>query len=197
MNQQQTLTPGTETQGGFFAGFIKVDDKQYGVIVSPKATGERTGIWGERGKEIPATDIADGLANTKAMAEAGSEIATWALDLEINGYSDWYIPSRDELEVMYRSLKPTDRKNFCSFKDGENISSAPLGGPYTSESPTQTEATAFKEGREEAFEPAWHWSSTQYSADGAFCQDFVGGGQGGDGKDVKLRVRAVRRFLID
>jgi hypothetical protein len=42
----------------------------------------------------------------------------------------------------------------------------------------------------------WHWSSTQYSADYAWCQTFGGGGQYGYDKDDELRARAVRRLLI-
>jgi hypothetical protein len=42
----------------------------------------------------------------------------------------------------------------------------------------------------------WHWSSTQGSADDAWCQDFDGGYQDYDAKDGKLRARAVRRLLV-
>ena len=188
--------PGTEINGGFFAGVIAIDGKHYGVIVAPKAEGEFKGEWCEYGKKIAATSIADGHKNSQAMAEAGSEIATRALALDISGYQDWYIPSRDELELMYRNLKPTARNNLCSFRDGENPSSVPRGAFYKDEAPKQTEAKNFQEGGSEALE-GWYWSSTQYSAYGAFSQDFSDGGQGHDGKDCTLRVRAVRRFLIN
>jgi hypothetical protein len=48
----------------------------------------------------------------------------------------------------------------------------------------------------EKFAPSWYWTSTQYSADGAWYQGFDGGGQYGAGKDGKGRVRAVRRLVI-
>lgn len=41
---------------------------------------------------------------------------------------------------------------------------------------------------------AWYWTSTQYSQDVAFNQDFYDGGQGHDDKEYEARVRAVRRF---
>lgn len=44
-------------------------------------------------------------------------------------------------------------------------------------------------------EPNWHWSSTQCSSGGAWCQGFEDGGQGIDGKGGRLAVRAVRRIL--
>lgn len=47
----------------------------------------------------------------------------------------------------------------------------------------------------ELFEKAWHWSSTQRSANIAFVQHFVGGGQDNYVKNGELRVRPVRRFI--
>jgi hypothetical protein len=46
------------------------------------------------------------------------------------------------------------------------------------------------------FASAWYWSSTQYSADYAWGQDFGGGGQDCAGKDCLGRVRAFRRFAF-
>jgi hypothetical protein len=48
----------------------------------------------------------------------------------------------------------------------------------------------------ELFEDGWYWSSTQFSADSAWCQTFGGGGQGINDKDYKLRARAVRRLSV-
>jgi hypothetical protein len=43
----------------------------------------------------------------------------------------------------------------------------------------------------------WYWTSTQYSRDTAFVQDFEDGGSGWDGKDFDCRVRAFRRIPLD
>lgn len=193
---QQIYIPGQAMEGGFFAGIILIDGAQYATIVAPKAQGETVGPWGEYGKKIPANHFADGLANTIAMAEHGSYIAKWALDLDINGHQDWYIPSRDELELIYRNLKPTTDENYCSYRDGENPSSVPQGGLYEDNSPAQTQAPNFQEGAEESLDSIWHWSSTQYSAYSAFVQTFSDGYQLSDHKGNKHRVRAVRRFII-
>jgi len=48
----------------------------------------------------------------------------------------------------------------------------------------------------ELFEKEWHWSSTQYSAGGAYVQGFIGGSQISYRKGGGYRVRAVRRLLI-
>lgn len=48
----------------------------------------------------------------------------------------------------------------------------------------------------ELFSKAYHWSSTQYSADYAYSVDFVDGWQSGNGKDGERLVRPVRRRII-
>ena len=194
-----TLTPGTPFDGGFFAGVFTLGTDRYGLIVSPKARGDLPNQpWGEYGQDIPnARSCNDGRANTSAMAEAGCTLAKSILALDIDGHTDWYLPSRDELELIYRHLKPTEAENYCTFRDGDNPSSVPPGYPYTEESPTQTSAAAFQEGGEQALESSWYWASAQYSPNLAWIQHFGGGLQGNGPKGLTYRARAVRRFLID
>lgn len=193
-NQQPQI--GDFIEGGFFAGVININGQLFGIAVAPKAEGEKEPTtWGKLDQHIEAASCYDGAANTAAMAEAGSELAQWALGLNINGYSDWYIPSRDELELIYRNLKPTQKENWASFRDGDNPSSAPAGYPYTKTEPARTTAPNFQNGEAEAFEESWYWASTQYSADGAWLQDFVNGYQLYVRKDDQGRARAVRRFI--
>jgi hypothetical protein len=189
------LTFGTPVEGGFFGGYINTPSGVYGIAWAPKALGEHKGVWLPRRKDVPgARSCFDCHANTLAMAEAGSDLAQKILGLSINGCSDWAIPSRDVLELGYRGLKPTTQKNWAGYRDGDNPSSLPVGYPYTDEAPAQTEATAFRKGGAEAFEPAWYLSSTQYSADYAWYQDFYYGGQYASVKDTEFLARAVRRF---
>ena len=189
-------TFGTPIAGGYYAGVIRINGEQFGIVVSPKDAGEIEGKWGSPGIKIPATSVCDGAANTQAMATAGSGLAQEVQALDINDQQDWYIPSRDELEVMYRNLKPTTRENICSFRDGENSSSDPIGLAYTEETPIQTTSHDFRKGGEHAMEAAWYWSSTQSSAHSAFVQDFDDGAQTNGHKDLRHRVRAVRRFKV-
>ncbi|WP_230369086.1 DUF1566 domain-containing protein [Paludibacterium denitrificans] len=155
---------GSPLAGGFYAGRFRIGRIRFALIVSPNANGETFGIWGKFGKDINgANSPFDGMSNTKSMADSGSEIAKWVLGLTINGYSDWYLPSRDELEILYRNLKPGRCPNRCAFRDGDNPSSMPPGFPYTYQSPEQTKAESFRDGQSEAFKSNWYWSSTQYS----------------------------------
>lgn len=190
-------TPGAPFAGGFYAGRFKIGDEVFALIVAPKATGTAPdSAWGEYGKRIDAASCNDGMANTLAMLEAGAAQAKWVRELNINGFDDWYIPSRDELETCYRNLKPTTTENYCWFRDGDNPSSVPPGYPYTEASPAQTACTAFQQCGEEAFEAAWHWSSTQYSAYRAWVQYFGDGYQDGYPKGREGSARAVRRFKV-
>ena len=198
MDRIQTTHPavGEAYGGGFFAGLIRIGSSTYGLIVAPKDGGEIVGEWGPRKAIDGALSFFDGHANTQAMADAGSDIALWVYSLKIGDNSDWYIPSRDELEVCYRNLKPTDDSNYCG--SGDNPSAYLQSYAYSIDTPAQTTSEAFRGGAQ-AFDPVWHWTSTQYAgvASGAWVQGFDDGFQDSNGKGYKGRVRAVRRFMID
>jgi hypothetical protein len=185
--------------GGFFAGLVNVGAETYALIVSPKQAGEYQGVWNQSLDSVAGAEhYSDGMANTAALATAGSEMAQWARSLNIDGFSDWYIPARDELEILYRALKPTADENAVTFRDGDNPSSAPVGYPYTETAPAQTSLAAFQQGGAEALAPSLHWSSTQYAGfpNDAWGQYFDDGLQGYDIKSCAGRARAVRRLKI-
>jgi len=191
---------GAPLAGGFFAGQIRIAGQNFALIVAPKAEGEHAPAqWGEYGKDVPgAKSYFDGLANTNAMAEAGSELAQWARGLRLGGFEDWYLPSQDELEIIYRNLKPTTEENHVYNRSGMNLSAVEPTRPYTLEAPAQTEALAFREGGAEAFDDNWYWSSTQHASDSdcAWFQDFDYGDQHCNSTNRKLRARAVRRLPL-
>ena len=198
--QQIPTIIGTPFAGGFYAGTIRIDGALHALIVAPKAEGQHEDTeWNSsRDNVTGALSYNDGLANTKAMSEAGSALAQWSLGLNIGGFSDWYLPSLDEQEIIYRSLKPTEEKNYCWARSGINLNAAEPAAPYTPDSPIQTTAEAFQAGGAEAFDPVWYWTSTQHAAGSscAWVQYFGYGSQGIDLKDGQYRARAVRRIAI-
>jgi hypothetical protein len=202
MNHQNEIPAilGEPFEGGFYAGRIQVDGVPHILIVAPKAEGERADVaWLESEDRVDGADsYCDGMKNTVAMAECGSELANWARALTIGGHTDWYVPSQDELEVLYRNLKPTTRSNSLYGRSGMNVSAVPSTYAYTAEIPAQTEASAFVEGGEQAFADEWYWSSTQHASDDDFAwlQYFYDGYQDYCDKSAELRARAVRRFAI-
>ncbi|MFM0357960.1 hypothetical protein PQR12_31095 [Paraburkholderia nemoris] len=188
---------GTPWEGGYFAGIITFGGDVFAQVVAPKADGDLDlAIWHHDYKLIAGTDsFFDGLANTQAMAEAGSAIAQQVLELRIAGFDDWHIGARDQVELLYRGFKPTTEENYV-YRSGDNPSSLPVGYPYSIHLPGQTPVELFREGGAEAFEDTRYWTSTQYSAYDAWFQDFAGGGQGAGYEGSKGRVRAVRRVKI-
>ncbi|MCY1297709.1 hypothetical protein D9M70_471600 [compost metagenome] len=79
--------PGQSLAGGTFVTRYWLNGEERALILL-HADVEFAGTWGEYGKEVPgAASYSDGEANTRAMVEAGSPIATKALELGA------YIPS--------------------------------------------------------------------------------------------------------
>jgi len=198
--EEITAILGTSMDGGFYAGRIYVGEQPFALIVAPKTEGEHDETkWIAEYKDVPGSlSYFDGLANTKAMAEAGSKLAKWALDLRIGGLDDWYLPAQDEMEIIYRNLKPTAQPNSCYARSGINLSAITPTRPYTPDFPLQTPAEAFRAGGEQAFEAEWYWSSTQHASASvnSWYQDFINGYQDDHGKSAELRARAVRRLPI-
>ena len=197
--------------GGAFAGVIRLVDECYALIVSPGCS-ETTYI------PLKTTDTAtpntqsvnNGVLNTRMMNDSTHPAAQYCCTLTEGGYTDWYLPSRDELELCYRYLKPTTETNYTSShsgiegnqnpQSGANPNSVPIGAVYTPTNPAQTAVIAFHTIGVEAFNADWYWASTEYSVHPAYAliQYFTNGFQGGNDKpNTGHRVRAVRRVLID
>lgn len=151
---------------------------RYRIIVAPRATGEHTGITMSKDTSAFPEDsvtISEGWRSTNDMFSGGDSMkypaAHWVRGLNIGGYTDWYVPARDELELCWRNLKPSTSNNYIttgrlvsgtdytrdgtygdtSWYHGTNNNSAPTGTQYTVTSPSQTGATIFRTGGAEAF----------------------------------------------
>lgn len=198
MQLQAAIQLGTAMEGGFFGGIINVAGQHKGVIWAPKQEGAiRTILMPEDETVTGAGSPNDCHANTVVLLASGSPAAQQIAALTINGFNDWLIPSRDVLELGYRHFKPTTQANWRSWRDGENHNSVPPGWLYTRELPSQTPLGAFQAGGAEAFDDAWHWSSTVLpNGDTAFGQHFGNGGQDGLDLSCEGRVRAVRLIQL-
>jgi hypothetical protein len=205
---------GAPFEGGFFAGFISHtadSNPTHGLIVAPRATGATgtsytltTDLQWKTANTTTAdtTSPFDGAANTAAMVTAGiadHPAAEFCVDLTIDGYSDWYLPARYELDIAYENLKPTTASNDTSWGINEYSVPERTVNRITGD-PAQTSITAFQSTGSEPFVDASHWSSTEASATGAWRLGFNNGNQsgGGGGKDVATlrRVRAFRKFAL-
>jgi hypothetical protein len=202
-------TPGVIYKGGYYVGKIKVGVDTYALVLAPKAEGESTISlkWKTSDTDTPNTgSLNDGWSNTQAMITAGADLhpaAKYCQSLNISGYTDWYLPSVDELEMCYRVFKPTTTANSVGPSGGPygargyNPSSIPVGEAYTSTSPAQTSESPFISGGSEAFNTNYHHASSQNAVALNWMQAFSTGVPGTSLKTTARPVRAVRRVLIE
>lgn len=195
-------TPGTPYGGGYYAGRIMVDGVEYALVVAPKTQGGqsprklqwKTSTVGT----LRTSSWNDGWANTQGMIATGIHrhpAANFCTSLEINGYTDWYLPARNELEILYRAFKPTTTTNNTSY--GTNTNSIPPRANYTRSDPQQTSLEIFKVGGSEAFLAEYYWTSTTALDQNAWIQSFSDGGQyNNSSRTNSIRVRAVRRVAV-
>lgn len=191
---------GSPFAGGFFGGSLEVGGSRLAQVFAPIALGLHPGMrWSKSLKMVEgAMSFHDSRANTLAMAEAGSDLAAWALEQEINGEKDWAITALDVLELRYRMGKPTARKNSCWLRSGINLNACPPTHPYTPDFPAQTEIEIFREGGVEALKEDIYTTSTQLagSVGYAWAQIFASGTQGNFHKSDSLPALLVRSVVI-
>lgn len=192
--------------GGFYAGKINVSGTQYYLIVAPKASGENSSrTWGVYGTTTGITSDINGPTNSASLATLGAsyQAAVFCNNLNagtgLNGYTDWYLPAKNELEVLYYNLKPTTDANSTSSGSNANaVAPEPISTNYTSGSPAQTSAgIGFRTGETDAFASGYYWSSTEDNSNDAWGQGFNNGYQFNDGhKNGSFYARAVRRIAV-
>lgn len=77
--------------------------------------------WGATGEECGTGEkTGDGLDNTRKLSGKGSSYqaasAVYGKDLYDNKYKDWFIPSKEEIKLLYESIKSgeLDYKSFSA-----------------------------------------------------------------------------------
>jgi hypothetical protein len=200
---------GDELGGGYFAGYISHTANgvpTHALIVAPRATGATgTGYtlttnlqWKTSNATTAGTTSAfDGAVNTAAMVTAGiadHPAANFCVGLSIGGFSDWYLPSRYEMDIAYFNLKPSTAVNDTAW--GTNIYSVPRRPRNNSRnSPIQTNLTAFNT-TSQAIVADNHWSSTETSASNAWLLGLNVGNRNNGNKTLLNRVRAFRKLAL-
>lgn len=210
--QMQAIAAGTWTgiplvigqayQGGYFAGQISTAGNSiadYNLVVGPVASAQNASKqYRTSSASGDPASVIDGPGNSAAMNDADHPAAQFCEGLTIGGYSDWYMPAINELEVCYFNLKPTTQSNNTSW--GINANAVPArASNYTSGNPAQTSATDFRNTGAEDFVNTHYWSSTSGLANSttASLKYFDTGNQVNYGsKTFATYVRAIRRVAV-
>jgi hypothetical protein len=103
-------------QGGIYVGRGRGRDggRDYSLILpTDKSTSFEKCSLGTYGTDVTgATSEHDGLANTIALAAAGSDICKKALAIEIDGHKDFHVPSRMDLRLMWANVPELFEKEW-------------------------------------------------------------------------------------
>ena len=196
-------TRGTAWQGGFAAGRINIDGVVYGLVVSPRATGDLVGYAMQDdtvytftgntsvydGKLIQANMVAYGIAKFPAQQAV--------MALTIGGFNDWYIPSKLEMEIIYRELKPTTTSNVTT--SGTNAYAVP--SPTTNYPPTipsRTSVLDFRSTGTNYLTDDYYYTATQGPSgpEWAHAKRFTTGADSQDNIWWDYSVRAIRRVPV-
>ncbi|MDD5273907.1 MAG: DUF1566 domain-containing protein, partial [Methylovulum sp.] len=121
-----------------------------------------------------ATAVGAGLANTNDIISTwvnnGGDNSAYAAvlcaNLQLGGYGGWFLPSKDELALMYQNIGPGAAAPFT------NVGGFTTGVYWSSSEDNEINLDYFK----------------------AWVQDFGNGDQYPDDKATKYHVRAVRAF---
>jgi hypothetical protein len=189
--------------GGFFAGQISTAGNgiaDYNLVISPFSTGQSVQQYKNANTATTGADSdVDGTQNTADMVAGGSSTvypaAHFCNDLVIGGFSDWYMPAKNEFEILYYNLKPTTTSNDTG--SGINANAVPArASNYTAGTPAQTSSLVFQTGGAEAMEVDPYISSTEESATNVKRQNTSSGAQSSQAKASLAQCRAIRRVAV-
>lgn len=120
-----------------------------------------------------AKQVGMGKANTQVLTVAfgpGSYAAKFAEDLICGGKDDWFLPSKDELDLVHNNIA----QNRPRFTDANPGQTTPLGG----------------------FDKGYYWTSTDYNGATAWSQYFMDGQQFDRVQTLAANRKPVRPFKV-
>ena len=205
MNQRSFGPPAAPAEigaaygGGFYAGMYLTGDVYYFLVICPAAAGATTNKKYQTNTTTVsgADSVIDGAQNTADLIAAATthDAASFCNDINTGGYTDWYLPAKYEIEMLYFYFKPGTGGNKTTV--GANIYTVPpRPNNYTDGSngvPAPTTVSAFQSSGAEELNTALHWSSTETAYNAAWGKQFNTGFGEVLLKTSRNKVRAVRR----
>jgi len=186
--------------GGYYSGQISTAGNgipDYYLVTGPISSAQSVLQYKTTNTTTPGTtSVIDGPANSATMNDGSSPAAQFCEALTVGGFTDWYLPALNELEVIYYYLRPTTNNNNTGYGINPNAVPARTSN-YTAGTPPQTSAADFKQTTgAEALQDADYWCSTEYSATRGGTVYFYTGVQRSFTKTTSSRLRAVRRVAV-
>jgi len=185
--------------GGYYGGTVNIFGTQYYLIVAPKATGQSSGAFGgglagdpgySPKSSIKGYETSVGLV---ALAGTNATAAYFCRNLTIGGYTDWYLPSRYEQDIIFQNLAPTGEGRNTDF--GINPYSVPERTTNRSSNvPGQTAVTLFQSGNAQAYDTGtYYWTSSE---GGTLPAEEGGASNGGSVGQAFMQGFDTGRFLM-
>lgn len=192
---------GSVYQGGYMGGQMSTTQNgvaTHNIVVAPLATGSGSMQWKTSTTASTANpDGYDGYANSVALYTAGHTAAIFCRNLTIGGYTDWYFPSMQEIEILYWNLKPTVGGHNGTIWPGNNIA-VPNRSTLTTYAthPGQTTVVLFQNNNAQAFAQDGYWTSNQWGDTWGRFTTFNDGFAWGMLKTNNSPVRAIRKVVV-
>jgi hypothetical protein len=124
-NQISFITISPFTIGQSYGGgtIVSIDSSGlHGLIMTPSRISTGGMAWSKGDNSavgITKSSIGSGMSNTNAIishiGNTGTYPAKLCADLVLNGYSDWYLPSKDELEQLHINSASLDLASYASI----------------------------------------------------------------------------------
>lgn len=190
---------GDAFQGGFYGGMLDYPTIGRQAIIMAPQSSEVNRSWYTSSSHSPILTASgiNGLADTQAAiatGDAGFSAAAYAASYAGGGFTDWAVPARYELELLYYNFKPTTDGNGGG--EGGNPYSVPPRGTYTSGDPARTSLAAYQEGGAQAFDPDFAYLTSTEDASFHYAIDFFEGLRISASATLSARLRLIRRIPV-
>jgi hypothetical protein len=219
-HKSRNIEPGDYFEGGYLVGYNRVNGMLFAVIMSQKAYEvklpfvsspmlvDHKGTVGVPGIGTTVHDGVDNLLKIRSYDTSSLvnpnimfQAIDYCLNVSINGFNDWYLPSLNELDLAYRTCKPTSDRTYThnpyNHYSGWNSSSFPEGKSYSDVTPTQTKTSIFRSGAPEAFDVDVPYLTSTVINSNVFVVYFKDGMRESKmPNEQPFMVRPVRRVLL-
>lgn len=118
----RALNVGDLYGGGVYAGQIGYNGDTFNLVIPENALADYILTPGQMrwkssgvGPDPGATNDYDGLANSNAINDADHPAAQFCRALTISGFSDWYLPSKEELRVVHTNKAALGISNSFAY----------------------------------------------------------------------------------